>query len=679
MQRLFSSDLHFIAQNGKFDIKHIHHAIDTWIGHVEDTMLLHHAIDERQGTHGLKTQAYVYTGMGGYDTPLEDYKGEHPEADPEKGGSYARIPGEILFKYAAMDADVTMRCRNSMRESDEFLRNERIQTIVDEFSPAISDSLARMEWDGARVDAGIIRSVRVQLTEQMGQISRDIAKLPEVRQYQAKRLEQERAKRKTDRGKARVKFEFNPGSDDQVKAVLFDHYGLRPAELTDGGLERLVERMKVRNDGKKIKDQFTWEATVHDAIDKREWKLFSCKADVLHEYERAGNDLSELILRYRDLETLNGTFVNALLDKLDEEEYVHGTYLVHGTVTARLASRDPNLQNIPNKDGGRVKRAYISRFGDEGVLMQADYSQVELRVAASWFDEPTMIQAYIDGLDLHTLTAMDIAGLDAADFDSLPAHTDDQRGKKDWRTRAKRINFGVLYGGGPPALVSTLKKDGVFISVDDAQALIDRYFEVRPGLKRGITELEKRVSRNGYAESFTGRRRRVPEVFSENNEVRSRALRQIVNFPIQSGASDMTLMSLVLIERELRAQGLRSKVILTVHDSVIFDCHVDEVYDVAEIAKTIMENIMHLSDEVFPGIDWSWLKCPIRADLEAGFTWGSLVDFDVNGIDTGKVVKSPWVSDDDDAITRPPCTTDELWDQMTWKMGKISKKMQEAA
>ena len=367
---------------------------------------------------------------------------------------------------------------------------------------------------------------------------------------------------------------------------------------------------------------------IREAWENKETQWFSTKADVLQELARKGNELAPLILEYREYETLYGTFVKGLSDRLDSESIVHGTYLPHGTVTGRLASRNPNLQNIPNKGGGLIKKAYVSRFAG-GIILQADYSQIELRIAASLFSEPTMVQAYLNGEDLHQLTAIDIAfpkvreqSERAERYANLP-----KLEQKGWRTRAKRVNFGVLYGGGPPAIQNTLKKDGVFISLEQCDAMVQDYFKMRPALRKGIDALEAQVKADGYLEMFTGRRRRVPEVRSDDRQTVSRALRQSINFPVQSSASDITLMSIVLIDQILRAGEFRSVMILTVHDSIIFDCPQDEFQRVARLVKEAMESVPKLSDRVIPNLEWSWLKVPLVVDLECGFSWGSLVDY----------------------------------------------------
>lgn len=637
------------AQNEKHDRNHVRKAIGVKPVRVWDSMMFHYVQDENRGTHGLDKLAFSYTGMGGYDKPLEDYKAKHPEADPDKGGSYANVPGTLLFPYGAMDADVTRRAIVALRKEKEWVENKRIQRLAKHFYPLLSDTLASCEWNGAKIDSAVVESLHKKYTRELKAIDEKIQADPKVRKFVSDRLE------------AQPKAEdwFNAESWQQLGKILFGYYGLRPLELNDSGLDKIKHRLEHRlsefnkRPGKKIgADRPDFTQLVDEAIQNKEWDLFSTKADVLQEYQRMQNPLVDLILQYRGIATLLGTFVEPLQTKLDARGRVHGTYLLHGTVTARLSSRDPNLQNIPNKGGGRVKRCYVSRFGRNGVILQADYSQIELRIAACLFKEPTMIDAYIRGDDLHTLTALAISKLSAKQFKKLSKDV-----AKGWRTRAKRVNFGVLYGGGPQALVSTLAKDGVFISFKEAEELIDAYFEARPALKRNMDKLMEKVKKLGYLESFTGHRRRVPEVFSEDEKTVARALRQSVNFPVQCGAAQMTNMAMVLIAKRMRELGMRSKMILNVHDSIVFDAHVDEVIALAQLAKDVMENLPTLSAEVLPGLDWSWLTVPIVADLEIGFTWGTGVELKEAKL-RGEERKIDIDSMDSDAI-------DYLWDAMT--------------
>jgi DNA polymerase I-like protein with 3'-5' exonuclease and polymerase domains len=654
-----------IAQHEKFDRNHIRRALGVDVaGVVGDTLLLHYALDERRGTHGLDMLAHQYTGMGGYELPLEAYVKQHKDANPRLGGSYANIPGAVLFPYAAADADVTLRAFLAMSVDENYQSSPQPFWLYDatlgsstaldappprvgvDFALRVSRTLAQIEYNGAQIDPDAVEGLRQYYEAEMNAVSARISKLDKVREYECLRAADGGGKNSSNQGWQELagacgvvehvsgtlkqpgkEFTFNAGSPVQLAELLFGLYGEAPIELTDGGFTRLVERHKalVEEARRQRKQEPSFAVVVRTAARAGEWKFFSTKADVLHELARRGNPLAELIVAYRAAQIMRSTFVEPLRTELDERGLIHGTFSNSTTVTGRLSSANPNLQNCPNKGGGRVKRAYVSRFGtEEGVILQLDYGQIELRVAASLFDEPNMIAAYRAGDDIHALTAIAVHGGSREDYLRLP---DDEQ--KTLRVAAKRLNFGVLYGGGAQALEAALKKEAIFWSRDQCEAFIATYFEVRPTLKAGIEALMEDAKRLGYVRSFTGRVRRIPEVYSTDERIAGHALRQAVNFPVQSGAAEMTLMALVVLSDALVAADARSKVILTVHDSIVIDTHVDELYEVATLGKEVMEDIPVHAPKVFDGIDWSWLKVPLKADCEVGTTWGTLTKFDL--------------------------------------------------
>lgn len=646
--RFFESDVPKVGQNFcKFDRQHIFYALGVYPANtIADTMLTHMVVDERPGTHGLKTLAYICTGMGGYEKPMDRYVSKHKDADPAKGGSYANVPGKILFQYGAMDADCTLRVYNWLLEHGEY-QSEKLRTLAETFLPRLGETLADLELAGARVDRDMLEHLSVESIKQMRDVQRKIRQLPTVRKFVAAQVKA--GKQGTKRGE---RFSYNPGSYAQTRQIMFrpEYYGLEPEELTEKGFEVLRNRYSV---AKQLAGFAKFTDIVQQAKDKMELDFFTLKKDVLHEYERQGNELAPLVLAFTEQTKFHGTFIEPIRDYLDLEDLVHGNFWPWGTATGRLSSSKPNLQNIPY----RARQAYTSRFED-GVLISADYSQIELRVAACWYDEPEMVKAYRNNEDLHTLTAVALSNLTPEAYAALSK--DEQR---RWRLMAKRINFGCLYGAGPKALQVALAKEGVFVDRDECRALLEDYFDVRPGLAAGIRREEAQVRETGYLESFTGRRRRLPDVFSEDEDIVQRALRQSINFPIQSGASDITAMSLVKVNRELRERGYNAIVVLTVHDSIIADAPIDEVPEVSGLLKQYMESVPAWSDEVLPGLDWKWLRVSLKADFEAGYNWGQQVEFDPEDLNSKPRKKSGplfKVVDGARQVQRPPVTLAEL-------------------
>lgn len=656
-----------VGQNEKFDRKHLRSGTGTEPAPFDrDTFLTHVAQDERQGTHGLKTLAYQHTSCGGYERELDEYKKAHPECDPEKGGSFANFPGSILFRYAGIDADITWHVDNCLRSEPDYASNPRLQVYAETFLPILSRCLADMEYQGVQVDVEAVESLDRMWRAKVEEAAKKVHADPMVLQYIADnkaRLQSEaEANPRRARGllKKASEFDFNPGSPPQLRTILFDYYKLRPTELTDTGLDILKQRHE-RAGGRRACD---FQDIIDAAIAAKEWSFFTTDAEAMQEFDRFGNPLASAITAHRAESKLHSAFIVPLRDYLDGEKRVHATFNIGGTQTGRLSSQDPNVQQIPaSKGGGILKTPFVSRFGNEGVILNIDYSQIELRVAASLYRDESMIQAYRDGLDLHTLTAQDIVGKMGLKYDEL-----DDAEKKKWRTGAKRTNFGIIYGAQAPTIQATCKKDGVFLTDEESETIVRVFLEARPGLTAGMDSAKEFLMKHGYIDAPTGTRRRIPEALSVNKQLRERACRQGVNFGVQCAAAQMTLMSLCLIWNRMAEAETRSKLVLNVHDSLVFDCHVDEVLQVAVTAKYIMEHLPEFSDEVWPGLEWGWLDVPIVAECEVGMNYGRVVGFDpdnLNGVGKGELIGLD--KKGRETLLRDPANIDELWDAMAFK------------
>jgi len=221
-------------------------------------------------------------------------------------------------------------------------------------------------------------------------------------------------------------------------------------------------------------------------------------------------------------------------------------------------------------------------------------------------------------------------------------------------------------------LQANLRKEGLFLELEECENYIEVFKQKRPMLFAGMKRYENFLMKYGYVEVFTGRRRRIPEITSSDKAVVSRALRQAVNAVVQSGASEITLMSACLINRAMRAENMESKMILTVHDSLVFDCVRNEAADVAVLAKSVMENIPDLSDEVWPNLNWKWLKVPLIAEVDAGRNWKQSVKFDPETVLAGTPSGKPLytVGKDNAKQYRAPTTMSELLLLADIKAGK---------
>lgn len=307
---------------------------------------------------------------------------------------------------------------------------------------------------------------------------------------------------------------------------------------------------------------------------------------------RGQHPIIELIERYRELSKLMSTYVEALPKLVDENSFLHTTFNQDVTSTGRLSSTNPNLQNIPVRTelGKKIRRAFVPR--DNKVFVSADYSQFELRLAAVLADDKELIKDFNSGIDIHTKTAAEVYGIALEDV------TPDQR------RHAKVINFGVLYGMSPHGLASATG-----MSFGDAKRFIDQYFEARKPIRQYLDKTLKQAEEQGYVATYYGRRRPTPDVKSSNFMVRESARRAAMNMPIQGTEAD--LMKLAMIRLEDKLDGLGEQV-LQIHDSVLVECSPENVGEVQEVMKNIMENIA------------PELPVKLQVDVHMGENWGEV-------------------------------------------------------
>ena len=301
----------------------------------------------------------------------------------------------------------------------------------------------------------------------------------------------------------------------------------------------------------------------------------------------------EDILEWRSLDKLQNTYVKSLPNEVSSlTNRVHSSFNQTVTTTGRLSSNNPNLQNIPIRttNGQKIRRAFIPRNNDY-TLMAADYSQIELRVIASMSNEENMIDAFVNNQDIHTMTASKIYNVDPENV------TREQRGN------AKTVNFGIIYG--VSAFGLSQQTD---LNRSESKVMIDNYFLNYPGLKKYMSDQIDFARNNGYVETIMGRRRYLQNINSQNNMLRSGAERNAINAPIQGSAADIIKIAMININSELKKQSLKSKMLLQVHDELVFDVHKSEKDQIKDIVKTTMESAVKL-------------KVPLKIDLEFGKNW----------------------------------------------------------
>lgn len=329
--------------------------------------------------------------------------------------------------------------------------------------------------------------------------------------------------------------------------------------------------------------------------------------DVMHSY--AGNEVAELaflLLEYRSASKLLGTYFLPLLADSEQDGAIHGSFLLHGTSTGRLSSREPNLQNIPKTDNYIVRKAFVAPPGF--TFVEVDYSQLELRVMAILSGDETLKAAYVHGEDLHTKTASAIFSVPESEV------------SKEQRALAKIFNFGIIYGRTGKGIATgkemqELRREGKkTMSVKEAYEAIDEYFEKYPGIKNYMVRMEKHAHKHHYVESLFGRRRRFPLI---TNDTKWKIRNQAANMPDQSTAGDFTLWSIVRLYDVLPQQfGTDVRIINTVHDSILFIIKDDVLDEALRVITDVMVNVP---------IDTKGV--PIEVDVDTGKNWGELNEY----------------------------------------------------
>ncbi|MBP1737434.1 MAG: polymerase [Oscillospiraceae bacterium] len=347
--------------------------------------------------------------------------------------------------------------------------------------------------------------------------------------------------------------EFNINSTKQLGEVLFDRLGLPPVKKTKTG--------------------------------------YSTNAEVLEKL-RGRHEIIDRILEYRQLTKLNSTYVEGLTKVIAPDGRIHTSFQNTVTATGRLSSTEPNLQNIPirTKLGAELRHMFIAPEGS--VLVDADYSQIELRLLAHISGDPVMIHAFETGTDIHTVTAGQVLGIPPEEV--TPAQ----------RSRAKAVNFGIVYGISPWSL-----SEDIHISVEEARHYIERYFERYAGVRRYMDSVVETAKKEGWVTTLYGRRRWVPELSSANRNTRSFGERVALNTPIQGTAADVIKLAMLRVHRRLKADGLAARLVLQVHDELIVECPEHEAERVKALVKEEMEGAASL-------------VIPLTAEAKAGASWG---------------------------------------------------------
>lgn len=454
-------------------------------------------------------------------------------------GTMADLQPEEIKDYAAEDADITLQLKEKFAPE---IDSTEVRNLFDDVEIPLINVLAEMEWEGARIDQDMLQGFSDLLAKDLLSIEDEIRDLAGNPIFHDKKGNPER---------------WNLNSPSQVGIVLF---------------EKLLPNQSAKKTSKT--GQY---ATGEDVLSKLE-----------HEHPVIGK-----ILDYRELAKLKSTYVDALPKLINPiTGRVHTNYMQTIAATGRLSSNNPNLQNIPIRTprGQEIRKAFIPR-NDEYTILSADYSQVELRIIAALSNDENMCEAFLQGEDIHKATAAKVFGVPLSEVD------------KTMRSKAKAVNFGIIYGQGAFGLAQNLG-----ISRGEAKEIIESYFTQFGRLKAYQQENIEFARKNGYVITLLGRKRYLADINSANAVVRGFAERNAINAPIQGSAADIIKVAMIDIHNEMKKHHFKSKMIMQVHDELVFDVHKDEVDSIKPIINAKMSNAVKM-------------RVPLVVDMNTGNNW----------------------------------------------------------
>ena len=450
-------------------------------------------------------------------------------------GAYLINPQEKSYTYAALKQELPEDARGVLSlavwQKQKIAADQMLHLMQDVEMP-LSRVLFQMEQTGFTVDTAFLKQLGERYTVQIEEAKSAVFKACNVKP-------------------------FNLNSTQQLGDVLFDQLGLPHGKKTSRG--------------------------------------YSTSAEVLEGLRDVAPEIIDPLLRYRQLTKLNSTYIEGLLRLTEANGRVHSTFDQVATATGRISSSEPNLQNIPVRtaEGREIRQAFLPREG--WVLLDADYSQIELRLMAHFSGDEAMLDAFRTGQDVHARTASEIFDVPLDQVDST------------LRSNAKAVNFGIIYGISGFGLS---RNTGV--TQQEAKSFISRYFAKYPGVKRFMDTAVEDGQQNGYALTLMGRRRYLPELTASNAMVREFGKRAAMNTPVQGTAADIIKLAMVRVDEALRREGLQSRLILQVHDELLLECPPEEVQTAARILQEAMEGVITLSvplsAEVHEGANWAEAK-----------------------------------------------------------------------
>jgi len=445
----------------------------------------------------------------------------------KKGETFANVDIETATFYAAEDAWMTFKLYEALEKAMDLAGITHLKALAKEVEYPFVNTLISMEKRGIKLDIEKLKNLQVMLSERLAELTSEIYALCGT--------------------------EFNIKSTQQLGNVLFGHLGLKG--------------------GKKTKTGYSTNEKVLSGL-------------------KGEHEVIEKILEYRTTQKLLSTYAEPLikLAKSDEQNRIYTSFLQTGTATGRLSSKEPNLQNIPTRSalGRKVREAFVAKEGYK--LLSIDYSQIELRLLAHFSQDPALLDAFNNGLDIHLATAIKLFGEEEAEAK---------------RGYAKSVNFGILYGMGAKKL-----SDELGITSKEAKEIITAYFENFSTIKDFLAKIQEDVKTIGYVETIL-KRRRIFDYENATGMQKAAFLRESVNAVFQGSAADLIKLSMLEIEIFMREENIEGAMLLQIHDELIFEIKEDIIEEVAPKLQHIMANIMQLD-------------VPLECSVNIGDSWGEL-------------------------------------------------------
>jgi len=502
-----------VFHNAKFDLQWFEYHFNFEFPHFEDTMLMHYMFDERPGTHGLKTLAIKHTDYGDYEAELDNWITDFRKRTGILKDSF----DYSMVPFEVMQNYAGMDAIVTFLLFEKFEKalktNEKLYWVYRNILVEGCRFLKQIESNGVPFDKARLEFGQKRMQEDIDAAVKALYEFPEVKAFIS------------------AKGEFNPNSTLQLRSLLFDYIGLKSDKKTATG-------------------------------------ALSTDAEVLGNLAEE-HDVPKHILEVRQKVKIKNTYLDKIIPNLDRDGRLRTNFNLHGTTSGRLSSSGKlNMQQLP-RDNPTVKGCIKAKAGHKIVAM--DLTTAEVYCAAVLANDKGLMKVFADGGNFHSTIAKQVFRL-PCDVDQVAELYGDKR------QQAKAVTFGIMYGAGPSKIAWQVTKDsGKEFTVQEANETIKDYFEAFPNLRRWLDDQKKFIQANGFVYSRFGRKRRLPDVFSQDKGIASHEVRSGINFLVQSVASDVNLMGGIDMQRYIEKTGMKAKMFALVHDSILAEVPEDEV------------------------------------------------------------------------------------------------------